>query len=157
MTRTKDEIAAVYSRHVDTVYRVCFTYMKGHRMDLEDAVQATFVNLIRSGKRFADTEHEKAWLITAAKNVCKNMLKRRHRTETALTEDMYAAQSGHEDTMQMIDALPEKEKIAVYLHYFEGYTASEIGAMLGRKESTVWGYMHCGRKRLAAMLMEETQ
>lgn len=154
---TKQEIEQVYRRHADTVYRVCYTYMKGHRMDLEDAVQTTFVRLMRCGKRFVDAEHEKAWLITVARNVCLNMLKKRHRKDEALADAQIEAAPETGDVMQLVLTLPEDERIAVYLHYYEGYTAGEIGAMIGKKESTVWGYMHRGRKHLAVMLKEETQ
>ena len=65
-------MTALYRVHADTVYRVCFTCMKGHRMDAEDALQATFLALMRCGKRFESAAHEKAWLIVTASNVCKN-------------------------------------------------------------------------------------
>ena len=49
----------IYHRHVDMVYRLCFSYIK-NRADTEDAVQATFFKLFQAKKEFASTEHEKA-------------------------------------------------------------------------------------------------
>ena len=43
--------------------------------------------------------------------------------------------------------LPQKYKDVVYLHYYEGYTAAEIGKMLRRRENTV--YTHLARAREA--------
>ena len=34
-------------------------------------------------------------------------------------------------------ALEEKYRVVLYLHYFEGYTAEETAAILGRNASTV--------------------
>ncbi|MBO4291018.1 MAG: RNA polymerase sigma factor, partial [Lachnospiraceae bacterium] len=45
LLRTDKEIAEIYERHKQTVYRVCFAYMK-NPMDTEDAVQETFYRLI---------------------------------------------------------------------------------------------------------------
>lgn len=70
LQRTDREITELYQRHVDTVYRVCYSYMK-NRADTEDMVQDTFIKLISSGVLFQSAEHEKAWLIVTASNLCK--------------------------------------------------------------------------------------
>lgn len=74
LQRTDREIAELYQRHVDTACRVCFSYMK-NRADTEDMVQDTFIKLISSGACFNSVEHEKAWLIVTASNLCKNTLR----------------------------------------------------------------------------------
>lgn len=74
LLRTDKEIAEIYKRHSKTVYRVCFAYMK-NPADTEDAVQDTFFQLIKSGPAFESEEHEKAWLIRTATNICKNVLR----------------------------------------------------------------------------------
>ncbi|MCQ1528321.1 RNA polymerase sigma factor [Lutispora saccharofermentans] len=74
LLRTNNEVAEIYRRHVNTVYWVCFTYMK-NPADTEDAVSETFLNLMKSGSAFESEEHEKSWLIRTATNVCKNLLK----------------------------------------------------------------------------------
>lgn len=74
LLRTDKEIAEIYARHVDTVYRVCFAYLK-NSADTEDMVQSTFLKLIEYKGQFNDEEHEKAWLIVTSTNMCKNLLK----------------------------------------------------------------------------------
>ena len=71
LLRTDKEIAEIYKRHSKTVYRVCFAYMK-NPADTEDAVQDTFFQLIKSGPAFESEEHEKAWLIRTATNICNS-------------------------------------------------------------------------------------
>jgi RNA polymerase sigma-70 factor (ECF subfamily) len=149
-------MTALYRAHADTVYRVCYTCMKGHRMDAEDALQMTFLALLRCGKRFEGSAHKKAWLIVTASNICRNMLKRRHRSDVPFDADAGAPQSNPQDeTLQAVLALPEHERLSIYLHYYEGYSAREIGAMLRKKDGTVWSYLHRGRGRLKAMLKED--
>ena len=70
--RTMEEVEALYHRHVDTVYGVCYSLM-GNRSDAEDAVQAVFLKVMKDRTPFSDFEHEKAWLITTARNHCKDM------------------------------------------------------------------------------------
>ena len=70
-----EEFLKIYHRHVDTVYRICFSFMK-NSSDTEDMVQETFLKLLSSGKRFESENHEKAWLIVTASNACKDVLKR---------------------------------------------------------------------------------
>ncbi|MGI6706268.1 MAG: RNA polymerase sigma factor [Clostridia bacterium] len=59
LLRTNEELLQIYNRHVNTVYRVCFMYMK-NRHDTEDMVQNTFIKLMRNKTVFESEEHEKA-------------------------------------------------------------------------------------------------
>ena len=91
LLRTDKEIAEIYTRHSKTVYRVCFAYMK-NPADTEDAVQDTFFQLIKSGPAFESEEHEKAWLIRTASNICKDVLRRWWRRRENI-EDFHDLQS----------------------------------------------------------------
>lgn len=59
------------------------------------------------------------------------------------------------ETMESVLELPEKQRNAVYLFYYEGYTAAEIGRMYYVSESTVHSWLHKGRKRLKTMLKSD--
>lgn len=158
LIRSDKKITQIYKRHIDTVYRVCFLYMRNSSFDLEDAVQTTFLKLIHSSKSFENTEHEKAWLIVAAGNVCKNMLKTAWNRRVNLAVDIESIQDTvfHiDDTLTSVLALPDKYKTSIYLHYYEGYSGGEIAKIIGKKESTVYSYLHRGRKMLSDMIKEE--
>ena len=62
LLRTDREITEIYGRNVDTVYRVCYSFMR-NKPEAEDMTQETFLRLMSNGKPFADQRHEKAWLI----------------------------------------------------------------------------------------------
>ena len=70
--RTSEELQQIYERHVNTVYRVCFMFMK-NRPDTEDMVQNTFIRLMKDKTVFESEEHEKAWLIRTATNLCRTI------------------------------------------------------------------------------------
>ena len=88
LQRTGKDIVRIYERHVDSVYRLCFSFMK-NSADAEDMVQETFLRLLSSGKSFESEEHEKAWLIVTASNLCKDTLKKWWRKNENI--DDYAA------------------------------------------------------------------
>ena len=51
-----EEIAKIYNRQFNTVYRICLSFMKNAE-DAEDMVQETFLKLISCGKQFESEEH----------------------------------------------------------------------------------------------------
>lgn len=148
--RTEEEVAQIYSRHLKTVYRVCFMYMKS-RHETEDMVQNTFIKLMKDSTQFESEEHEKAWLIRTATNLCLDHFRNRW-TKTAFIDDIEepAQELPFEvsDTLEKVMALPPKLKTAIYMYYYEGYSTGEIAEILGKKESTVRSYLHNGRKLL---------
>ena len=134
------DIEAIFRRHAQTVYRVCYSFM-GNAADAEDATQATFMKLVDHPRQFASEQHEKAWLIVCASNLCKDTLKSASRTRVvAMPAQEPADTSASEPLDATLDAvlrLPEKYKDVVYLHYYEGLKTDEIARTLGEKPSTV--------------------
>lgn len=151
-SQSKQEILAdIYLRNLDTVYRVCWLYMK-NRSDTEDAVSDTFVRLMRSDMKFESREHEKAWLIAAARNICKDVLKSPKYKNEPLDENMLTGEILTDETLIAVKELPEKYRTAVYLYYYEGYSCGEIAEMIGSLKSTVISRLARGRKILKKMM-----
>ena len=155
LLRTDKEIADLYERHKLTVYRVCFAFMK-NAADTEDAVQDTFIRLIKKGPAFENGEHEKAWLIRTAGNLCKNSLRHwwRKREDLERYQERLLDKSNYEidETLSAVLGLPDRYKTAVYLYYYEGYNSGEISSILGRPPSTVRNHLHEARALLKKKL-----
>jgi len=154
LLRTDEEIAELYERHKDMIYRICFAYMK-NIMDTEDVIQDTFYNLIKSGTVFKSAEHEKAWLIRTATNICKNTLRHWWRkreslddNETLQAKDVYEI----DDTFNAMMTLPDKYKTVVYLYYYEGYDSVEISRLLQKPQSTIRYYLSQARRTLRVII-----
>lgn len=149
------DIEQLFRRHAQTVYRVCYSFM-GSAADAEDATQATFMKLVDHPRVFESEQHEKAWLIVCASNLCRDLLKSAARTRVvAMPEREPADPRGSEPIDSTLDAvlrLPEKYKDVVYLHYYEGYKTAEIAEMLGEKASTVRNRLRDARGLLKKML-----
>ncbi len=148
---TEEEFIEVYKRYTDTIFRLCYIYLK-NQADAEDAVQSAFIKLMQSKKYFENEEHEKAWLIVTARNYCKDVLKcfwKVRRTDfEKLPEASYVNEDEGSEVLEKILALPEKYKTVLYLYYYEEYAVKEIAKLLKRNESTVQTQLVTARKKL---------
>ena len=154
---TAEEAAALYRRYVGMVYQICLMLLK-NVPDAEDAAQTVFRKAMERREPFRDPEHEKAWLIVTAKNECRDQLKHWWRTRRAGEESLRALSCPPpegDDLREQIWSLPEKYRLALYLHYYQGYTAQEIGGLLGRSPSTVRTWLVQGREKLRVRLEAE--
>ena len=110
---------------------------------------------------FEDEGHERAWLITVASNLCRDVLKSAARTRTvAMPEgveyvDEHAMADQIDETLEAVLRLPEKYKDVVYLHYYEGMPTDEIAQVVGSPPSTVRNRLRDARKLLRQMLGDD--
>lgn len=123
--------------------------MLGSHADAEDAVQEVMLRCVRRAPRFRDAEHEKAWLIAVAMNVCRDMLRRRAIRST-IDLDAVAELSADEtesDALAILAALPPKSRQIMLLHYIEGYPVKEAAHLLGISESAAKMRLKTGREQ----------
>lgn len=149
-------IREIYERHADNVYRLCYSYLKNTE-DAKDALQNTFVRLMKTEKEFESVEHEKGWLIVTAGNVCKDMLKSFWKKKVTIDDESFSNISVHDENRELLLAvlsLPVKYRISLYLHYYEGYTSAEIAKLMKKSDGTVRGYLVKGRDLLKERLGE---
>ena len=151
--RSNAKFLEVYSRQVDTVYRVCYSFMK-NRADTEDLVQETFLKLLSTGKEFENERHEKAWLIVTASNLCKDAMKKWWRKNESIDDylDIAMEPKQEDGVLEAILKLPNDYKEAVYMYYYEGYSTVEIADHLGCPESTVRSRLMRAKNKLQVML-----
>lgn len=143
----KEAFDFAYENYLDLVLRVAGHYTD-NISDAEDAVQDVFLKLWKSGKSFKDNEHLKAWLCRVTINGCHDIF-RASRRLTVLDDNIPSTDTlPDDDIMDCIRALPENYRNVIFLHYYEGYTAKEIGEILGKKTNTVLSWLSRGRALL---------
>ena len=155
---TKDEVFALaVQRYSDTVYRAAM-HNCSCAADAEDVVQDVFEKLLRYEGRFENEEHLKAWLLRVAINRCRDITRAARQKDTELDENIPAPEAGYDGSvLDAVRTLPENYRNAVYLHYYEGYTAAEVGRMLGAPTNTVLSWLRRARAQLHTMLKEEIE
>ena len=136
-------------KYGDILYRICLLILR-NTADAEDAVQETFIKYVTLSPEFADSEHEKAWLITVANNKCRDMLRyrKRHYTESEELLNAYAVTKEESDILGALMELPEKYRIVLTLFYIEGYKVDELKELVGISASAVKMRLLRGRKLL---------
>ena len=148
---TEQETSRAIELYSDMIRRICLLHLKNHA-DTEDVFQEVFLKYVLRGAVFESVEHERAWLIRVTVNACKDLLKSLFRRKTVslevLSEEAASISSEQHATLEAVLALPEKYKDVIYLHYYEGYNAREIGRILKKKENTVYSLLSRGRELL---------
>ena len=153
--RGEEETDLAIRRYGDMVRRLCMIHLK-HEADTQDIFQTVFLKYLLYQGEFESEEHEKAWMIRVTLNACKDLLRSFFRSRTVPLEELtncaHQLTDDNREVLNAVLALPQKYRDVIYLHYYEGYTAPEIGRILGRKVNTVYTDLTRARERLRAML-----
>lgn len=150
-----NRLEALIDKHEDTLYRAALAIL-GDPQEAEDVVQETFLRYLEKRPEFRDSGHERAWLLKVTANRCKSILRTRKRHPAVELLDVYPAPDNDcRELMEAILALPPSQRAAVHLHYYEGYTSEEIGAILGRRPGTVRAHLSRARDALRRYLTED--
>lgn len=148
---------AITEQYINTVYRATFSYCK-NKSDAEDAVQNTFIKLLKSDIEFKDDEHTRKWLIKVAINECKNMSKsfwnRNITSFDELEKEPEYIESDEKELFEEVMKLPKKYSIVLHLYYYEGYNVKEIAQILEITESNVQTRLMRARNKLKENLQE---
>lgn len=135
--------------------RYAYSFLKNEE-DAEDVVQDVLLQYIKVKPDLDSSQHEKAWLLTVARNLCLNRLnyKDRHGTDE-LDESLVADEK--EDlsfVWEAVSELPVKYREPVHLFYQEQLSTAQIAEITNQKESTVRSLLKRGREKLKAILKE---
>lgn len=153
--RSEQEVNRVIELYGDTVRRLCMIYLKNYA-DTEDIFQNVFLKYATSSITFENDEHEKAWFIRVTINKCKDLLKSFFRSRTVSLDDIIEKPemilSDYREILEAVLSLPQKYRNVVYLHYYEGYTAPQIGHILGKNVNTVYTLLTRSKKMLREKL-----
>ena len=155
--RSEEEANCAVERYADTVRRICMVHLKNYA-DTEDIFQTVFLKYVLYPGAFDSEEHEKAWIIRVTINACRDMLRSFFRSRTVPLEDCEGqARREKEDYSEVVEAvqsLPSKYRDVVYLYYYEGYGAAEIGDILHKNTNTIYTLLARARKLLKEKLEE---
>ena len=140
--------------YADAILRLSYTYLK-NTYDAQDVCQTVFAKLLPEPREFDSAEHERAYVLRMAANACKDLLKSPWRKRTCGLEtvlEVPAPEAGDGSVLAAVNELPAHYRTAIYLFYYEGYQAAEIGKILGVPTATVHTRLARGRARLKDIL-----
>lgn len=144
-------------RHEATLLRLAGRFLPG-REDAEDAVQEAIVAAYRQLGRFRGEASFSTWIGRITVYTAVRMARRCPGMEEC--RDDCPQRPGEADratTLAVRDAvarLPEKQRIAVVLRFYEELNGREIAELTGWRESTVWTRLYSALARLRSELEE---
>ena len=161
---------ALYDRHASTLYALLLRIL-GSAEDAQEVLQETFVKAWVNARMFDSVRgSETAWLISIARSRGIDRLRsRRIRAdrendagrEISIRSSFVDQSTGADSAIQSqervalrgaLAELPEAQRVALELAYFEGLSQSEIATRLGEPLGTVKTRMQLGMKKLRERL-----
>ena len=161
---TEQDTAAMeelFSRHADRAYRTALRVTR-NAADAEDAAQAAFVSIMRDARKYRGAEGVGIWIakyaMNSAKVLIRGAVRRRAREETVVRESEAVDEEntmGKDDVTgrirRLLDGLPERYRLPVWLHHGEGMPFADVGRALSVPEVTARSHASRG----VAMLREK--
>lgn len=161
----KPAFAMLVERHAGRVVALCSRFVNDAERGRELA-QDCWVEVWRARDKYRGGGQFVVWLVTIARNHCRNELRRRKVREREPTREPVAASAGQLDALlvderrrrvrQALSELSSPLQEALLLRYAEGLRYDEMTSVLAAGESTLRSRVHHGLKALKQKLQEES-
>ncbi len=151
------EIERVYRSRYGTFLRVAVAILRDERL-AEEAVHDGFVRALRHSKGFDARGSVEGWIWRIVVNEAhrRGASERRHTVErsTAVAEPATTSQAPEGTIEGLVAALPERQRLAVFLRYYADLDYQTIGEIVGVKPGTVAATLHTAHAWLRRELLE---
>ena len=123
----------------------------------QDVAQETFIKAYQKLRRFRGKSRFATWLYRIAVNEARAYLRaqRRRRARWDKQKALEVSKPAHVEPseragrlVELLDELPEKQRIALALFYLQELSVSEIAQLVGAPDGTVKAWLSRGRERL---------
>jgi len=159
------DLAALVRDHSPLLYRVALSLLR-NPAEAEDVVQDVFVRVLERRRQLGAIVAMRPWLARIAWNLA---LDRTRRKRPQQMDEVFAAALVSSDTpadqalaeagriarvLAAMERLPQKEREALLLSAMDELSTAEIGAVLGRSESSVRSLLFRARAHLRERLKD---
>lgn len=137
-----DALAKLYEKHKTSVYRVALSLTADPYL-AEDITQETFLKIQEQAVSYRKNQNESAWILTIARNLSYDCLRKRKREVSNPDEELLQLQKTfHFDEtssyffLQIIESLSQEEKEVICLRILADLPWKEIGQILNHPADT---------------------
>jgi RNA polymerase sigma factor (sigma-70 family) len=158
-------LAELYDRFGRVAYGLALSVVRDPGL-AEDAVQESFLAVWRSAGRFvAERAKASTWILTLVHRRAVDLVRREQprRAEPLEAAPVASADATDEEAwlrlrrtrvQEALRSLPDKQREAIELAYYGGFTQSELADRLGEPLGTIKSRMFVGLARLRELLVE---
>ena len=149
-----NDALGLFQQYKDPVYRLALS-MTGSAADAEDVCQTVFLKVLEKQPDLLPGK-ERAWLFQVTANECRSLwrrLKRRGTVPLDQAAELAAPEEGA--LLRQVMELSPKDRTVLYLHYFEGFSTQETGALPHISQSAVTTRLLRARQRLKEQMGED--
>jgi RNA polymerase sigma-70 factor (ECF subfamily) len=157
----REAFAVLVERHAPALYRVAWRVSGGHR-DCEDWVQEALLRLWKKPSALRDGAAVRGWLMRTVSNLAIDRLRASPQLpldEIAEPAAVPDGESGRQYVAGSVDAaiaaLPERQRLALVLVYYENLSNREVAAALDLSVEAVESLLSRGRRALRERLAGE--
>ena len=153
----KDAFAARVTAMKQSLYRVAAGYLRGEA-DRLDAVSEAITRAWEKRGTLRDERLFATWLTRILIRECVNIQRRQRRAVPVDTLPEQAQEDGSDDVQSLreaIEALPQRQRTMVVLHYMEEYDVREVARIMGTTRGAVCAGLSRARGTLRRRLGEE--
>jgi RNA polymerase sigma factor (sigma-70 family) len=150
MTKMHDVTIPPFERFYE-LYRVEVWRLLRRRLGAEradDAFQETFLRALQAYGRLDHGEHLRAWVLTIARNVATDTLRRAQPVANPVESPVEDERPAYEELAPLTDGLPPAERAAVVLRYGYDLPYDRIAAALGSSPGAARQAASTGVRRL---------
>lgn len=154
----RNAFAALAARHFDTAFRVAWRMTGGHA-DCEDMVQEAFLRLWANPHGLRDGQAFRAWLMRVVSNMAIDRARKKPAQPLDEAPEPLAApdksaerQAIANDVDRAIAALPDRQRLALVLVYYEGASNGEAAQALETSVEAVESLLARARRSLKVIL-----
>ena len=156
----REKFTEIYEQYHGLIEKSAMRILK-NQQDAEDAVQNTFVQIIRHFEIACeiDCKNLHFWIISIVKNESLMILRKKKRVIPLEEWDSITAEaesvSEYSELVQLFSKLPETYRAALEMHFLLEYSGKEIARKLGISESAVTTPISRGRALLREIVERE--
>lgn len=141
-TGVPEALGALFDREYEPMYRLAFT-MLGTDRDAEEVVQDAFVGV---ASRWESLDNPGGYLRVSVVNGARKRMRTQIRRTTAEAELRASTPEASWDSgdylLDLVDGLPDRQRVVVILIYYSGLNSTEVGELLDCPPGTVRSLAH---------------
>jgi RNA polymerase sigma-70 factor, ECF subfamily len=149
------ELERIYRDRYGAFLRVAVAILRDEQLG-EEAVHDAFVRALRHRRGFGGRGSVEGWLFRIVVNEARRRYAAERRPPPIALEPA-AATNGHrydDDVAVRVAALPERQRLALFLRYYADLDYDSIADALGVKPGTVAATLHAAHSALRRDLLE---